>query len=130
MDSPVDRDEFVVRETITEEFVLDGDVIARETISETVEVEVQHAHRREITVEISSGLEHRFPFRSGETVGSLLQAAVQFFAGTKSIDPSQPYILVYNKAELDDGVTLQRAGVDSGDELLLTPKRRPVDGRP
>lgn len=120
-----EHDELIVKETITEEFVVDGAVVAAEKISTEVEIELRED---DVTVVLTSGAHHEFEYHKKELVGELTVKAVRYFAEHGKLDPTQQYELLLEQKPLEPRLTLAEAGVKPGDRLTLSPCKRPVDG--
>jgi hypothetical protein len=121
-----EREELILKETLTEEFIVDGAVIAEETVNAEIEVEVREAP--EITIVLTSGAEHNFVYHPKEQVAKLTDQAVKYFASHGKLDPSKQYELIFDGNKLQPRLTLAEAGVKPDDKLTLSPCERPVDG--
>jgi hypothetical protein len=121
-----EREELIIRETVTEEFAVDGVVVAEETISTEVEVEVRE--EKQVTIVLTSGAHHEFVYHKRELVGDLTRKAVKYFADHGKLDPTQQYELLLDKKKLEPRETLEEAGVKPCDKLTLSPCSRPIDG--
>ena len=121
-----ERDELIVKETITEEFVVDGETVATETISAEVAVEVPE--KAEVKIVLTTGAKHDFAYHTKELVSGLTAKAVEHFARQGKLDPTKSYDLILSGRKLEPRLTLHEAGVKPGDELTLSPCDRPLDG--
>ena len=120
-----ERDELIVKETVTEEFLVNGTVVAEEKISTEVEIEVR---TERVTVVLTSGAQHEFEYNKKELVGELTVKAVNYFAKHGKLDPTQQYEMLLEQKPLEPRLTLEEAGVKPSDKLTLSPCKRPVDG--
>lgn len=120
------REEIVVQETVVEEFVVDGSVVAE--VEQRTEIVLEEHEKAIVTVVLTTGPKHPFPFHPEELVGKLVREAVKYFGEQHQLDPTQPYELLRDGNKLDDGKTLEASGVKPCDELTLSPCKRPVDG--
>lgn len=112
-----------VRETFTEEFLVDGVVVER--VAETEKVDV---HVAVVTVALSNGAEHPFRYTPDELAERLRDEAVELFVREKKITADPTLTLFKGKTELNLNATLGTQGVHAGDELLLASTKPHVDG--
>jgi hypothetical protein len=82
----------------------------------------------EITLVAPNGATLPENYHSHERVGKVLAHAVVEFGRRGDLDPALQYILVLGDRPLDDGLTLEEAGVKPGDTLKVRSKTIPGDG--
>lgn len=82
----------------------------------------------QIVLVAPNGAEITEKFRPHDTVGKTLEHAVKEFAKDGHLDSSVQYILVLGDQALENSLTLETAGVKSGDRLKVRSKGIPGDG--
>lgn len=82
----------------------------------------------EITLKAPNGATLTEHYHAHETVGKVLEQAVEKFGREGQLDPSKQYMLVLNGTSLENQLTLEAAGVRPGDVLNVRSKRIPGDG--
>lgn len=118
-----DREILEVRATITEEFLVDGEVVGSETevIDARLEIET-------VVVSVTSGADHRFTYHPDKLAKVLRAEAIAYFVSNGLIADSPTLALFLGREQLNPDATLSSQGVRPGADILLAPTEKPVDG--
>jgi hypothetical protein len=81
-----------------------------------------------VTLVAPNGAERTEAYKPNFKVGNLLKQAVHDFGKEGHLDPSKPFVLVMGETALEEGLTLEEAGVRPGAKLKLRAKKVPADG--
>jgi hypothetical protein len=81
-----------------------------------------------ITLVAPNGARQTDRYQPHEKVGHELDQAVKSFGRTGDLDPSISFVLVRGTTVLENGLTLEVAGVRPGDELKVRSQTIPGDG--
>lgn len=95
--------------------------------SQTSEAAAKDAHAV-ITLVAPNGAEDPEAYHPHQTVGHVLDEAVREFGRQGYLDPKSQYVLVLGETPLENGLTLEQAGVQPGAKLKVRSKSIPGDG--